>query len=568
MNLEKGLRRILVVLSVAIGSVSLWQGALAVREARIYQAQMRAAAARWGPFEALYRAHWRWVEAGLTQELKFEDAIRAESYQACYRETRTYDELERCRDKAWKQNKTDLDIDRLWKKIWDREAAADPGLRPLGFNNFSRYQLYRDADRYAAETPGEVGWPVSELRSLRARFPSLLAGIRADIQAAGAAPTRAEILSAYQWFMRAARPEGGPPPWQFAWWGSQPAWWRWPLPAIALLGLVLSAVASTVPWAIFSVIRWVVHGFLDRSGVSAPRAGGAGPAPAGAPKQPGTTRSDGEAAPSAPPPGQGLDGAPPGPALVNDFEESMRRAVRRAAIFGWAFLIGVFGLALVLHRMDVRLMGMRVAPFVVLGSFAMAYVVSRLWRSSRREPGQDGVASTKGADLLPPLIPGDKDERQRYWVDALPPQRDARGANQLWGLVLTAIATASLAWRLGTLRPGDDLMWPILLAVGLGGAGLSLYFTGFAGGPLDVFSRSLRSEKTRFGEGTCEICGQPMKFLAVSVLDFPRVIDAGLGRKRSWLICRQCLGPFNQARRERGLSEVHIPTHAFGPDEE
>jgi hypothetical protein len=215
---ERGLRRLVAVASVGAGLAGLWQAGLALREAHIYQVEMREAAPLWREFSIRYRS----------EETRNDNlSVQLEHYL------------------------DDLLAD--WKR---RES----GVRLSRSDRFEIYRLnhstIEDERRYRDR--GEI--PAFHLGKVARQYRSLVVGVRADVEAATAPATDAEIWTALHWYLASAGREK--PPWQFTWWPEQPAWWRWPLLLVGLLGVVLSAALGAVPWGVYRFVRWIVRGFL------------------------------------------------------------------------------------------------------------------------------------------------------------------------------------------------------------------------------------------------------------------------------------------------------------------
>ena len=42
-----------------------------------------------------------------------------------------------------------------------------------------------------------------------------------------------------------------------------PIWWTWDLSVIAAIGVIISAALASIPWGLFYLLRWIIHGFSN-----------------------------------------------------------------------------------------------------------------------------------------------------------------------------------------------------------------------------------------------------------------------------------------------------------------
>jgi hypothetical protein len=249
MALEGGIRR-LVFMLFGCGAVGLWQAGIALHEARLYQVQMREAAALWGSFDDIY-TRGRLLENDSRAKLTRAQVDRAKSSDSISGiiVSGDKDAVQGLFD-SWHEEIRRA-ADRIWRQLWEEEQAQDPVLQGVKFEKFDDYKLWRSGSKLLPLEEQERKWP------------TFIAGIRDDVQAVAGHATDAEIWTARYWVVRAGGPswrDGGP--WQFTWWPSQPGWWRWRLPLIAILGLLLSGGFSAIPWSLYYLARWIIQGFF------------------------------------------------------------------------------------------------------------------------------------------------------------------------------------------------------------------------------------------------------------------------------------------------------------------
>ncbi len=205
LDLHRGIRRLVTVVSLGCGAFGLWQAGLVVRDARAYQTQMREAAALWVPFDALY-----------TGGVPLKEAIRARAVRAIASEPslgRVY------------MDQAHVAEDRMWRELWEEGWTHHPALRESDSEKFFRYVFYRTTADLDESFPQRDRILEKDVDRLARSAPSLFAGVRDDVRAAAGHATNVEIWTAYIWILGAEGHEKLP--WQFTWWPSQPAWWRW-----------------------------------------------------------------------------------------------------------------------------------------------------------------------------------------------------------------------------------------------------------------------------------------------------------------------------------------------------